>query len=454
MFERYKVIHFIGIGGIGMSGIAEVLKNLGYDVTGSDMKATGTTERLSSLDIRVHIGHEPKNVAGAHVVVVSSAVGEDNPEVREARRRGVPVIPRAEMLAELGRLKYSLLVAGSHGKTTATSLLSTVLARAGLDPTVVIGGKLKAMGTNAWLGKGEFIVAEADESDGSFLKLSPTVGIVTNIDREHMDFFKSMGALKEAFLAFMNKVPFYGLTVLCADDPNVRELLPGVHRKVMTYGFSGDADLRADGVSVGFMRQEFEAFLGGESIGRFVLPVPGRHNVLNALAAIAVAMELKVALDVIREALEGFEGIQRRLEFKGEGRGVKVYDDYGHHPTEIRATLRAIREAFEGGRLIVLFQPHRYTRTHALMDEFAGSFEDADRIVLLDIYPAGEEPIKGITSEALAARMDERKVSYAPSAVAAVDMLSAEAGKGDLVVTLGAGDVWKAGEELVRKLGA
>ncbi len=452
MFEKYKVIHFIGIGGIGMSGIAEVLKNLGYEVTGSDIRATATTERLRGLGIKVNIGHGADNAEGAHVVVVSSAVGEDNPEVVEAVRRHIPVIPRAEMLAELGRLKYSLLVAGSHGKTTTTSLLSTILAHAGMDPTVVIGGKLKALGTNAVLGSGEFLVAEADESDGSFLKLNPTVGIVTNIDREHMDYFKDMDTLKEAFLTFMNNVPFYGLSVVCVDDPKVREIIPLVHRKMMTYGFSEEAELRAADVEQGFMKQSFEVLHKGEALGRFVLPMPGRHSVLNCLAAIAVAKELQVDTEVIREALEGFEGIQRRMEFKGEGRGVRVYDDYGHHPTEIRATLEAARAAFKGGKLIVVFQPHRYTRTQSLMNEFADSFGSADRVVMLDIYAASEKPIEGITSEALVSRMDRERVEYVASMQEAVERVCQEAKQGDMVLTLGAGNVWKAGEDIVRKL--
>ncbi|MCK4911878.1 MAG: UDP-N-acetylmuramate--L-alanine ligase, partial [Thermodesulfovibrionales bacterium] len=451
-YKKLNNIHMVGIGGTGMSGIAEVLKNLGYEVTGSDIRATATTERLAGLGIKVHIGHEALNVEGAHVVVVSSAVKDDNPEVVEAAKRHIPVIPRAEMLAELGRLKYSLLVAGSHGKTTTTSLLSTILAHAGLDPTVVIGGKLKALGTNAVLGSGEFLVAEADESDGSFLKLNPTVGIVTNIDREHMDYFRDMDTLKEAFLTFMNNVPFYGLSVVCVDDPNVKDLVPEVHRKLLTYGFSEDAELRAANVEQGFMKQSFEAFLRGVSIGRFELPVPGRHSVLNCLATIAVSMELKVPVEKIREALKGFEGIQRRMEFKGEGHGVRVYDDYGHHPTEITATLEAARGAFSGGRLIVVFQPHRYSRTQDLMDEFAQSFGSADKVVLLDIYAASEQPIEGVDSKALAAQMDKGLVEYATSMQEAVQMVCQKAKQGDMVLTLGAGNVWKAGEDIVRKL--
>jgi UDP-N-acetylmuramate--alanine ligase len=452
MFERYKVIHFIGIGGIGMSGIAEVLFNLGYVVTGSDLKDSQTTERLRGMGMKVHTGHHGDNVDGAHVVVISSAVKDDNPEVREAVRRGVPVIPRAEMLAELGRLKYALLVAGSHGKTTTTSLLSTILAYAGSDPTVVIGGRLKAFGTNARLGRGEFMVAEADESDGSFLKLNPTIGVVTNIDQEHMDYFKTMTALKEAFLTFMNKVPFYGLSVLCIDDENVRSLLPGVHRRVLTYGFSEDAELRAEKLETGFMAVVFVATLRGEPLGKFSVPVAGRHNVLNTLAAIGVALQLRVPVATIQESLAGFEGIQRRLELKGEAVGVRVYDDYGHHPTEISATLKAARESFEGGRLLVLFQPHRYTRTQRLMDEFVGCFEDADEVVLMEIYPAGEKPIKGVNSSALMERMGRTGIKLAPDSEEAVSLLVGMASRGDMVITLGAGDVYKAGEALLERL--
>jgi len=452
MFERYKVIHFIGIGGIGMSGIAEVLFNLGYVVTGSDMKASQTTERLTGLGIKVSKGHHVDNVDGAHVVVISSAVRDVNPEVMEAVRRGVPVIPRAEMLAELGRLKYALLVAGSHGKTTTTSLLSTILAYAGSDPTVVIGGKLKAFGTNARLGRGEFMVAEADESDGSFLKLSPAIGVVTNIDREHMDHFKTMTSLKDAFLTFMNKVPFYGTSVLCIDDEHIRSLLPGVHRSVLTYGFSDDAELMAYNLEPGFMSVSFDATLRGEPLGRFRVPVAGRHNVLNTLAAIGVALEVQIPVATIQEGLAGFQGIQRRLEFKGEARGVRVYDDYGHHPTEIIATLKAARESIEDGRLVVIFQPHRYSRTEKLMDEFAASFNDADELVILEIYPAGENPVEGVSSSALMERMDRAGVELASDRSAAVKKVSDMVREGDMVLTLGAGDVYKTGEELLEKL--
>jgi UDP-N-acetylmuramate--alanine ligase len=449
MFERFKVIHFVGIGGIGMSGIAEVLHNLGYEVTGSDLKESQTTERLQGLGITIHIGHRARNVEGAHVVVVSSAVSPKNPEVAGANRKSIPVIPRAEMLAELGRLKYSVLVAGSHGKTTTTSLVATLLAHAGFDPTVVIGGKLKALGTNARLGRGDFMVAEADESDGSFLKLIPTIAVVTNVDREHMDYFKTMDALKGAFLSFMNRVPFYGLAILCADDPVVRELLPSVHRKVMTYGFSRDADLRAWKVRAGFMSMSFEIILKGKRLGTVSVPVAGEHNVLNSLAAIGVALALNVGEDLVREALESFEGIGRRLEFKGEERGVRVYDDYGHHPTEIRATLRAAKECMKGKRLVVVFQPHRYSRTKEHAEEFAASFGDADRVVVMDIYSAGEKPMRGVSGEALVDAMKHKGVSYAQGRKDAVRQAVDAVRRGDMVLTLGAGDVWKTGEAIL-----
>jgi UDP-N-acetylmuramate--alanine ligase len=449
MFERFKVIHFVGIGGIGMSGIAEVLHNLGYEITGSDLKESQTTERLRGLGITIHIGHRARNINGAHLVVVSSAVSSRNPEVAGAHRKNIPVIPRAEMLAELGRLKYSVLVAGSHGKTTTTSLVATLLAHAGFDPTVVIGGKLKALGTNARLGRGEFMVAEADESDGSFLKLIPTIAVVTNVDREHMDYFKTMDSLKEAFLSFMNRVPFYGLAILCADDPVVRELLPSVHRKVMTYGLSRDADLRARKVRAGFMAMSFEVLSKEKSLGTVTVPVAGEHNVLNSLAAIGVALALNIGEDLVREAMESFEGIGRRLEFKGEERGVRVYDDYGHHPTEIRATLRAAKECMKGKRLVVVFQPHRYSRTKEHAEEFAASFGDADRVMVMDIYPAGEKPVKGVSGEALSAAMKYKGVSYAPGRKEAAQQAVDAVRRGDMVLTLGAGDVWKVGEAIL-----
>jgi UDP-N-acetylmuramate--alanine ligase len=459
LFEKYRGVHFVGIGGIGMSGIAEVLHNLGYEVTGSDLKDSETTRRLRDLGIKVHVGHRPDNIDDAHVLVMSSAVSDDNPEVIAARAKSIPVIPRAEMLAELARLKYGVLVAGAHGKTTTTSLISTILAHGGFDPTVVIGGRLKATGSNARLGQGEFLVAEADESDGSFLRLSPTIAVVTNIDREHMEFFKTMDALKMAFLSFMNKVPFYGVSVVCIENEHLRRLLPAIHRRYVTYGFSPEAQLYAENIRKGFMSVNFGVVYKGRNIGDFSLPAPGVHNVLNSLAAICVALILKMDIQVIRDALKEFGGIQRRLEFKGESEGIRVYDDYGHHPSEIKATLKAVKESLRirggEGRLIVLFQPHRYTRTKDLMDEFEVSFSDADILVVLDIYPAGEAPIEGVNSEDLVQRIHKaghKSVIYVKDREEAVRHVVTGARDGEIILTLGAGSVWKLGEEILDKL--
>jgi UDP-N-acetylmuramate--alanine ligase len=461
VFEKYRVIHFVGIGGIGMSGIAEVLSNLGYEVTGSDIRESDTTRRLRGLGIRIHIGHAEENVGQAHVVVISSAVPESNPEVMAARRRSMPVIPRAEMLAELERLKYSILVAGAHGKTTTTSLISTVLGHGGLDPTIIIGGKLKATGSNARLGQGEFLVAEADESDGSFLKLSPTMAVVTNIDREHMEFFRDMQSVKNAFLSFINKVPFYGVAFICNESNHLRELLPDIHRRFLTYGFSEASDIYAMDIEKGFMSTSFDVVHGGRGLGRFEIPIPGMHNVLNTLACIGVAIELKMEVPDIRRALNSFSGIQRRFELKGEAKGIRVYDDYGHHPTEIRATLSAARENVKyldgGARLFVVFQPHRYTRTADLMEEFASSFEGPDTVVLLDIYPAGEKPIDGINSGVLFEKIKKQgqtDVVYPGGREEAVKYLISEMRPGDMLLTLGAGDVWKVGEKVLEVLNA
>jgi UDP-N-acetylmuramate--alanine ligase len=467
MFERYRVIHFVGIGGIGMSGIAELLHNLGYEVTGSDLRASGTTRRLNGLGIKIAIGHKAENIDDAHVLVLSSAVSHDNPEVREAMGRSIPVIPRAEMLAEIARLKYGILVAGAHGKTTTTSLISTLLAFGGLDPTIVIGGRLKATGSNARLGQGTFLVAEADESDGSFLKLSPTIAVVTNIDREHMDYFKTIESLKGAFLHFINKIPFYGVSIICIENEHVRELIPHIHRRYITYGLSREGELYAENIKQGFTSVSFDVSYKGERIERFELPMPGIHNVLNCLATIGVALVLKMHVSVIKGALIDFHGVQRRFELKGEVRGVRVFDDYGHHPAEIMATLRAAKEGllFEKqkrrgnrrhtGRLFVLFQPHRYTRTRDLMKEFSASFHDADSLVLLDIYPAGERPINGVNSGALTTRIKKRGIRdalYIKDKADAVDHIVSHIRKGDMLITLGAGDVWKLGEEILKKL--
>ncbi|MCL5238256.1 MAG: UDP-N-acetylmuramate--L-alanine ligase [Nitrospirae bacterium] len=455
MFNRYRVIHFVGIGGIGMSGIAEVLHNLGYEVTGSDIRESDTTIRLRNLGMKVYIGHAGENIDHAHVVVISSAVSPDNPEVIEARNRSIPVIPRAEMLAELGRLKYGVLVAGAHGKTTTTSLIATIFGEGGLDPTVVIGGKLNAIGSNARLGQGAYIVAEADESDGSFLKLNPTIAVITNIDREHMEFFKDLDILKHAFLSFINKIPFYGIAVVCMENEYVRDLIPSIQRKILTYGLSDNADVYARDIRHSGTRMSFEPVYKGEPLGTFTIPLPGLHNVLNSLAAIAVALELQIPAHAVAKALENFGGIHRRFEFKGEARGVKVFDDYGHHPSEIAATLKAARECFAENRLFVLFQPHRYTRTRDLMDEFTAGFGSADKLFLMDIYAAGEKPLEGINSESLLKNLRKTGVEdiyYIPDRKKMAGKILSELGTGDVLITLGAGDVYKMGEEILKEL--
>jgi UDP-N-acetylmuramate--alanine ligase len=458
MYKKFERIHFVGIGGVGMSGIAEVLKNLGYDVKGSDLKESETTRRLSGLGIPVSIGHKAEHIKDAHVVVISSAVSSDNPEVVSAKEKSIPVIPRAEMLAELGRLKYGVLIAGAHGKTTVTSLVASVLASGGLDPTVVIGGKLKGIGSNAKLGEGEFLVAEADESDGSFLRLAPTIAVVTNIDREHMDFFKDIYEVKKAFLLFVNKVPFYGLSILCGDDKYIKELLPEVRRRFFTYGLSEGLNLVARNISSDGLKSEFEAVLNGESLGMFEAPLIGAHNVCNCLAAIAVAVELEINMKSVKAALADFSGVQRRFELKGIASGIKVIDDYGHHPTEIKATLRAAKSALKAGngkgRLVVLFQPHRYSRTRDLLGEFSDAFIDADRVVLMDIYAAGETPINGVNSEVLLKGIKDagKDAEYIKERADVVKYLAESLKSGDTLLSLGAGDVWKIGEEVIKRL--
>lgn len=449
----------MGIGGIGMSGIAEVLHNLGYEVTGSDLKEPDTVTRLRGLGIKVSTGHRAENINDAHVVVISSAVSDKNPEVVAARERSIPVIPRAEMLAELGRLKYGILIAGAHGKTTTTSLIATILGHAGFDPTVVIGGKLRATGSNARLGRGDFIIAEADESDGSFLKLTPTIAVVTNIDREHMDFFMTIDALKDAFVSFINKIPFYGLSILCIENEIIREILPRVHRRYITYGFSEDADVLATNVEKGFLSVSFDVKYKGNDMGRFVLPMPGMHSILNCLAGIIVALELKVESPKIREALQGFSGIQRRFEFKGEVNSIRFFDDYGHHPTEIRATLKAAKESLtgpgKGGRVFALFQPHRYTRTRDLLHEFGNSFSDADVLCVMDIYPAGEKPIEGVNGEAVVKAIKDnghRDVVSITDRNMLAETIMKRLRPHDLFLTIGAGDVWKTGEEILKRM--
>ncbi|NNG47002.1 MAG: UDP-N-acetylmuramate--L-alanine ligase, partial [Deltaproteobacteria bacterium] len=388
MYRKGLRIHFVGIGGIGMSGIAELLLNLGYGVTGSDQRLTDITERLVALGAQIRSGHVPANMPeDISVVVVSSAIRPDNEEVIEAHRRKIPVIPRAEMLAELMRMKYGIAIAGTHGKTTTTSMVATVLAAAGWDPTAVVGGKLNSLGSNAKLGSGDFLVAEADESDGSFVKLSPTVAVVTNIDPEHLDYYSGIGQIKETFLHFMNKVPFYGFAVLCVDHQNVQELIPSLQKTFVTYGFSHQADYRADGVVPEGMASRFRVIRRGENLGEVSLSAPGRHNVENALAAVTVASEIGIPFDKIREGLSDYRGVHRRFQVKGERDGVTVVDDYGHHPVEIRATLSAAREVWPDRRVVVGFQPHRYSRTHALFQDFVSAFHDADLLVVFEVYP-------------------------------------------------------------------
>jgi UDP-N-acetylmuramate--alanine ligase len=455
MFFKPQQLHFTGIGGIGMSGIAEILLNLGYQITGSDLKLSPITERLASQGARIFEGHSAENIAGARALVVSSAVDESNPEVIEARRIGIPVIPRGELLAELMRLKYGIAVAGSHGKTTTTSMVATILNYAGLDPTVVVGGRVATMGgSNARLGKSSFLVVESDESDGSFLKLSPILAIVTNIDREHLDHYAGIEEIRKAFVTFINKVPFYGAAIVCLDDDNVQQVLPQVRRRLITYGFNAQSDFVISSASCGHLSGSFRLARRGEGLGEFHLPIPGLHNVKNATAAIAVASELEVKPEVIREALAQFGGVDRRFQQRGQEKGITVIDDYGHHPTELRATLSAAREC-RYQKVHAVFQPHRYSRTLHLLDEFARSFHQADYVYLLDIYAASEKPIEGVTAEKLAERMrafGHRNVEYCGTATNAVQAVLANAGEGDAVMTLGAGNVWQAGDQILQAL--
>ncbi len=447
MRRKVRNIHFVGIGGIGMSGIAEVLINLGYHVTGSDLSATDITQRLADLGAGIFSGHQAANLGETDVVVTSTAVKSDNPEVLEAHRRGIPVIPRAEMLAELLKMKFSVAVSGSHGKTTTTSMIATVLAAGGLDPTMVIGGKLASIGSNAKIGDGEVIVAEADESDGSFLKLSPSLAVITNIDLEHLDFYRDIDDIREAFLKFANIVPFYGVTVACHDDNNVRMILPLIKRRVITYGMTAGSDYRAGNIVQAGRGSRFGLYYREELQGEVVLNVPGLFNIFNSLAAIAVARELGMTFPAIVQGLERFQGVQRRLEVRGESGGITVLDDYGHHPTEIRATLAAVKQAW-GGRSIVVFQPHRYTRTKALFEEFLTAFADADILLVCDIYPAGEEAIPGISASRLCEGIRGKgpgNVVYVAGLEEAVDYLLSLAKPADVIVTLGAGSVWKVG---------
>jgi UDP-N-acetylmuramate--alanine ligase len=457
MFKRYQQIHFVGIGGVGMSGIAEILVNLGYRVTGSDQRRQEAIERLEQLGVKVFMGHEAAHVEGAHVVVYSSAVSRDNAEVQAARQRGIPTIPRAEMLAELMRLKYGIAVAGTHGKTTTTSMVGAVLAEGRYDPTIVVGGRVASLGANARLGQGEYLVAEADESDGSFLKLAPTIAVVTTIDAEHLDHWGTLDAIREAFLAFVNKVPFYGSAVLCLDQPNIQALIPRVEKRVVTYGLESNADLVGRRLTLSGLTSRFEVCQRDTLLGECTLQVPGRHNVLNALAAIGVGLDLEIPFITIQRALAGFSGVQRRFQVRGQAGGLTVVDDYGHHPAEIRATLAAAKAGFDC-RVVTVFQPHRYTRTLHLMSEFQTAFNQADVLVVMDIYAAGEPVIPGVSAAELADGIrahGHRDVTYLGNDRQRIlDHLVNVTRPGDLVLTLGAGDVGQLGPELLRRLEA
>jgi UDP-N-acetylmuramate--alanine ligase len=451
---KIKQIHFVGIGGIGMSGIAEVLLNLGYRITGSDAKETEITRRLVQLGCGISYDHRRENVQGADVVVISSAIRKDNPEIQEAKARMIPVIPRAEMLAELMRMKYGIAVAGTHGKTTTTSMAATVLAHAGLDPTMVIGGRLNSLGSSAQLGQGEFLVAEADESDGTFLTLTPTIAVITNIDPEHLDYYEGIEHLKKTFGEFINKVPFYGSSILCLDHPNVRALIPTVQKRYITYGLDQETNVCGKGIRPRGWGIEFEAWWQDRSLGKVRLNMPGVHNVYNALAAIAVGMELEIAFSTIKEALEGFTGVGRRFELKGETGGIAIIDDYAHHPEEIKVTVAAAKGLGER-RIIALFQPHRYTRTRDLFEEFLSAFTGADALFITDIYPAGEDPIPGVTAEALCRAIEHRggtEVRYVPDREHLVDEVLPILRPGDIVMTLGAGNIWETSEAIVEAL--
>lgn len=451
MYKKDLKIHFVGIGGIGMSGIAEVLINLGYKVSGSDLRETDITKRLEGLGAEIYYGHNENNLKNVGCVVISSAIKKDNPELLKAYSDNIPVILRAEMLAELLRMKYSVLVAGTHGKTTTTSLIAHTLHCAEMDPTMVVGGKLNNFGTNAKLGQGSFVVAEADESDGSFLLLSPTIAVVTNIEREHIEHYGDYEKLEKAFVDFLNKVPFYGLNIVCLDDPGVQKIISKLNRRVLTYGFSKQADIQALNVKIDKNGSEFDVIFTGENLGRIKTNVLGAHNVLNSLAVIGVAIELDIPFEKLKTAFETFNGIQRRFQIKGTEKGIKVVDDYGHHPTEIKATLDTARKYWDG-RIVVLFQPHRYSRTKDLFDEFLTAFYDADVVAVMDIYSAQEDEIPGISGKLLAEGIKKhghKEVYYVGDKDSSLNFLKNFLKEGDLLITLGAGDVYKVGEMIL-----
>ena len=455
MYLKKYHIHFVGIGGIGMSGIAELLLNLGYRVSGSDLKTSDITERLKRLGGTVYEGHAEDQIGQPDVVVISSAVHADNPEVKAAKQASIPVIPRAEMLAELMRLKYRVAVAGAHGKTTTTSIVSAVLDEGGLDPTVVIGGKLKSIGVNARLGEGDFIVAEADESDGSFLRMSPAIAVVTNIDREHLDYYKDLDEIKSAFLNFLDRIPFYGLAILCLDNEPIQDLIPEIKKRYTTYGMSSQADIQAKNVQFEGLKSRFDLYQLGQQLGGIELNLPGIHNVYNAMASVAVGLELDIPFETIKTALENLQGVQRRLEIKGEAKGITVIDDYGHHPTEIKTTLQAAKEAWPDRRKVIVFQPHRYTRTEALFDDFTRSFYQSDVLMVLPIYSAGEDKIETVDSATMCEGIrshGHKEVICKSSITAAVEGLIEILAPGDVVLTLGAGDVFRVGELVLKEL--
>jgi UDP-N-acetylmuramate--alanine ligase len=455
MFFKPQHVHFVGIGGIGMSGIAEVLLSLGYQVSGSDIRLSPITERLKQLGATIYVGHEAGNAAGAKAVVVTSALDADNAEVAEARRLQIPVIPRGELLAELMRLKFGIAIAGSHGKTTTTSMVASIMNAAGLDPTVVVGGRVAGMGgSNARLGKGTVLVVESDESDGSFLKLAPIVAVVTNIDREHLDHYASLDEIQAAFTDFVNRVPFYGVAVLCMEDENIQQMFPSIRRRTITYGRSAQVDLEIQEVVLSPGESDFRIRRRGENLGLFHLNVPGAHNVLNAAAAIGVGLELDISLEKIREGMASFSGVDRRFSVRGVEHGVTVVDDYGHHPTEVKATLAAARLS-PYRQIHVLFQPHRFSRTKHLLEEFGTAFHQADDLYLLDIYAASEPEIEGVTTESLLEKIrsyGHRSAHYAPSMEEGIAAIAAAAEPGDLIVTLGAGSVSHAAEKILEKL--
>lgn len=451
---RTKRIHFVGIGGIGMSGIAEVLLNLGFEVSGSDIRRNDAAERLESMGARITCGHSGASVEGADVVVYSSAVDRTNPELLAASEAGIPIIPRTEMLAELMRLKFAVTVAGAHGKTSTTSLASSVLAHGGLDPTVVVGGKLKASRSNTILGQGMYLVAEADESDGEFVRLPSSIAVITNIDMEHLDHYGTLEAIKRGFVEYANKVPFYGAVVLCVDDENARSIMPEIRRRVITYSLGGSADLRGDITKQDETGSTFTISVLGSEAGEIHLGMPGEHYVRNALAAVAVGVELDIPFELIKDGIERFEGVGRRFEIKAVLDGITIVDDYAHHPTEIAATIGAARSNF-GGRIIVMFQPHRFSRIQALADRFGCCFKGAARVFITDIYAAGERPIPGVSAQTVISKVTESglvPVSYAPSLEAMVDEVLQFAETGDIVITMGAGDIYKAGDQLAARL--